>query len=184
MVDISKALEIGGWMNREELSWLAEQASKHNYIVEVGCWMGRTTRALADNTSGYVFAVDTWLGSEENQEFLKDKTPDYLWQRFTTNLGDHLWTGKVNALRMPSVQAAAKLGSNAIKCGMIFIDGSHDYDSVHNDILAWRPLLVEGGLFCGHDYDLGWPGVVQAVRELIAPVPMQVGGSSLWYLET
>jgi hypothetical protein len=38
---------------------------------------------------------------------------------------------------------------------------------VKADILAWMPLLKEGGVMAGHDYDPGWPGVVQAVQELV-----------------
>ena len=50
MVDISHAINIPGWMSVEELTYLAEAASKSNIIVEVGSWKGRSTIALAANT--------------------------------------------------------------------------------------------------------------------------------------
>jgi hypothetical protein len=124
-----------------------------------------------------VYAVDTWDGSEENQEFLKDKSANYLYQRFLENMHGT----SVAPMRMPSVVAARHFAENGMKLGMVFIDGAHDEKSVRSDILAWRPLVQKGGLLCGHDYDWGWPGVVLAVRELISPTPEQVGGSSLWY---
>jgi hypothetical protein len=190
MVDISRALETPGWMADFELEWLAEQASKHKMIAEIGSYLGRSTRAMADNTSGVIYAVDTWKGTAGDESFPKEPYKDYFWQEFTKNLGDHLWNRTMTsvrhviAMRMTSLEAAAKFSEKGIKFDFIFLDGDHSYESVRNDILAWRPLMREGGMFSGHDYDSGYPGVVQAVRELIAPVPNQVRGSSLWYLQT
>jgi hypothetical protein len=59
----------------------------------------------------------------------------------------------------------------------------HDYGKVKEDILAWRPLLVPGGLLCGHDYS--WEewgvGVIRAVDELLPD--RQVGPESIWWVQ-
>jgi len=185
-MDIERALKIPGWMNPKELTWLAEQAAKHHFIAEVGSWMGRSTTAMADNTAGFVYAIDTWKGTVGDPNFPQEPSPDYFWNQFSQNIGPkRLSEGNVRAMRMTSLEAAAKFAEQKMKLGMVFIDGAHDYENVRNDILAWRPLVQEGGLLCGHDYDWGYPGVVHAVRELIAPVPKQAAnGSSIWYMET
>lgn len=181
-MDLTKALTIDGWMSQPELEWLAEQASKYRAVVEIGSWMGRTTRALADNANGLVVAIDTWEGSAENAEFLKDKPKDFLFDKFKENLADHIATHKVSPMRMKSIKAAMQFSALGMKFGMVFIDAGHDYQNVSADILAWRPLVMSGGLLCGHDYDWGYPGVVYAVRELIAMIPNQAAnGSSIWY---
>jgi predicted O-methyltransferase YrrM len=181
-MNIEKALRVTGWMSAPELEWLAEQASKAKLIAEVGCWMGRSTRAMADATDGVVVAIDTWEGSAENQDELKNKPTDYLFTEFQTNLADHIKRGSVVTMRTDSLSAASFLVRRPERFDMVFIDASHDYENVKNDILAWRPLVRPGGLLCGHDYDWGWPGVVHAVHELIDPVPNQAaGGSSIWY---
>jgi ubiquinone/menaquinone biosynthesis C-methylase UbiE len=48
----------------------------------------------------------------------------------------------------------------------VFIDASHEYEDVKNDILAWLPKVKEGGFIGGHDYSSSWDGVVRAVDEI------------------
>ena len=48
---------------------------------------------------------------------------------------------------------------------LIFIDGGHSYKQVKNDIYFWHSRLKNNCLLIGHDYD--WPGVKQAVNELL-----------------
>jgi predicted O-methyltransferase YrrM len=177
LVNIERALQIEGWMGAGELAWLAEQACTRRSIVEVGCWMGRSTRALADNTLGKVVAVDTFVGSEEHKASLKGYSRDYLWYWFHRNL---LGCDNVRALRTNSVEAARQL-SGQHTFDMVFLDGAHDYASVRADILAWRPLLAPGGLLCGHDYP-SWEGVKRAVDELVEN-PRR-GPGEIWYQKT
>lgn len=164
-MNLQNALKIDGWMIESELKWLAEQAKNRKVIAEIGSWRGRTTRALADNTSGIVYAIDTWDGSEEHQEFLKDKPKDWLYDEFLTNT-----RGLCNVCptRGYSINVANcfKQSGFVWKFDMIFLDASHDYENVKNDILAWRPLLFNSGILCGHDYSDTWPGVKQAVHEI------------------
>ena len=78
--------------------------------------------------------------------------------------------GCVNAIGKPmtSMQAAEEARLHGVQFDFIFVDASHDYQSVKDDILAWQPLLVDGGVFCGHDYNYPQcPDVKRAVDELI-----------------
>jgi predicted O-methyltransferase YrrM len=51
----------------------------------------------------------------------------------------------------------------------VFIDASHEYEDVKNDINAWFPKVKVGGVLAGHDYyennDFA-PGVKMAVNEI------------------
>jgi len=59
------------------------------------------------------------------------------------------------------------------ECDFLFIDGSHQYEGVKGDILAWLPHLKAGCVFAFHDYIVGEkpannPAEVdQAVDEMI-----------------
>ncbi len=175
-MNIENAKNIFGWMPENELAWLATQAAVYKNIVEIGSFMGRSTRALADNTRGIVTAVDTWAGSDEDQhrKLLEGKSPDWLFHRFNENMvGPENWT----TLRMASLDAAKHCANR--KFDFIFIDASHDYANVKADILAWGPLLAEGGTLAGHDFHSGAPGVMQAVDELLTGYKLF---ESIWYV--
>jgi predicted O-methyltransferase YrrM len=164
MPDINTAITIEGWMVPAELEWLAQQASEHSRVVEIGSWAGRSTRAMADNLppGGVIYAVDTWEGSDEDvhRNMLAGKPKDWLFEQFARNIWPR---SNVNAVRMSSVDAAKYL--KELEFDMIFIDAAHDYESVKADILAWRPLMKIGGMFCGHDFS--HPPVKRAVLELV-----------------
>ena len=173
-----KALSIFGWMPDTELAWLAARAVEHREIVEIGSFMGRSTRALAENTLGTVTAVDTWAGSDEEQhrKLLEGHGPDWLLEEFQRNMEG---LENVYAVRRPSLDAAVSFAVACSQFDMIFVDASHDYENVKADILAWAPLLKEGGLLCGHDFHNGAPGVMRAVDELLQGYKLF---ESIWYV--
>ena len=173
---------IPGYMPATFLRWLAEQASVHTAIVEIGCWRGRSTRVLCDNTPGHVTAVDTWLGSpglEGDISIMAEahNDPDWLYHEFQRNLAG---ATNLSIVRQSSLDAAAALRARGQTFDMIFIDALHDYESVKADLKAWYPLLRKPGLFCGHDFDYG--EVYKAVTEAIPGLAKQPGDepSGIW----
>ncbi len=165
---LKRCMAIDGWMGEEELRWLSEQASKSRVIAEVGCWKGRTSLCLAESTSGVVFAVDHFKGSEEHQEELKDKCNLWLAMEFCRNFNEAgINYIKCSLVMNPSLEASEMFVKNGVKLDMVFLDASHDYTNVAKDILAWMPLVMKGGILCGHDYQPSWPGVMRAVDELL-----------------
>lgn len=184
-MNLTEALKIHGFTNEHELRWLAEQASKRSKIVEIGSWKGRSTRAMADNSNATIYAVDTWKGTPEDPHFkeLVGKPDNYLLDLFGSNMDPHYFQPpyKVRAVQMPSIEAAKYLAHYG-PFDMIFIDAAHDYENVKADILAWRPLLAPGGLFCGHDYMAGRGGVVKAVDDFV-PTRKRAGVGTIWYAE-
>ena len=172
VVDITSALAVGGYMAPEELLWLAEQAQRCHLVIEVGSYLGRSTRALADHCPGTVWAVDDWRGDPGvpddpiNGALPRLGGPDAARALFTTALTDHLASGRVQLLAKSSVLAARELFMEyGAVFDLVFLDASHDVVSVRADLLAYRPLVRPGGLLAGHDRD--WPGVQQAVQAVL-----------------
>ena len=172
-VDISKAKKIEGWMSDMELTWLAKQAKNHKVIVELGSYLGRSTRAMADNTNGIVYAIDDWLGVRDKEVANPERfNRDSLFDEFKANMNGLLESKKVSPIR----------GNHKAVCvpgivpDMVFVDGSHQYEDVMANLTMWLPK----GLICGHDYD--WPEVKKAVDEVLGEVKV-VEGTSIWYKE-
>lgn len=162
-------------MDYRELEWLATRARNKKFIAEIGSWMGRSTTVLARHTTGRVLAVDTWKGLPEINDMVEwTDNPDPIftnWVYYT-----HHYPNIIHC-RMESVSAAKRLSEYGIVIDgqiismpafdMVFIDGDHSYESVRDDILAWLPCVVDGGILCGHDFH--HPPVRQAVTEFFGP---------------
>jgi len=154
--------------------------------LEIGSWHGRSTRTLAENSNGVVYAVDTWKGtSDEIQSKAYLNTDlnqgDHAFLEFCKNNGDLIDIGKIIPIRMHSANANWVFGVLGLKFDMIFIDGDHTYSAVKSDIIGTKNLLAKGALLCGHDYSCtGWAEVKQATDELIHDVKI-IEDTSLWY---
>jgi hypothetical protein len=174
-VDISRALAIGGWMSEKELTWLASSAKDCKTIVEFGSFHGRSTRALADNTDGVVYAVDPWNGfypQEDGSDFKVVNT--FVLPIFRKNLADHIATGRVIPVRKFSTSFTLPF-----KVDMVFIDGDHTYRYFVRDIDKAISLLKPGGILCGHDYGHStWDGVKKAVDERFPSVKIE---DTIWW---
>jgi predicted O-methyltransferase YrrM len=160
-MNLKRALVIKGWMKPHELQWLAAQAKHFERIIEVGVFLGRTTRAILDNSQASVWCVDNW-----DQKWSGGYVGPKELEQFKRNVIDYM--ARVKILRMDSADGA-RLLTEKYSPGyfdMVFIDGGHDYATVKSDIALYSPLVRYGGLVCGHDYGRkAWPGVVQAVNE-------------------
>lgn len=174
-VNLDRALSIRGWMEPDELAWLAEQATQATKIVEVGCWCGRSTRALADHTSGTVWCADPWTGQQVSRTqqattgeifLLKRPRRADIFSAFVENLSDHLATGRVQVLPVKSLVAIQVL-QHLAPFDLVFLDGDHAYASIVPEIEQFRPLVRPGGILAGHDYGETWPDVKLAVDRFV-----------------
>jgi predicted O-methyltransferase YrrM len=84
-----------------------------------------------------------------------------------------------NPIRTYSKNAANLFRDKSLD--FVFIDASHEYEDVRDDILSWLPKVKEGGVIAGHDYypyDYNYfQGVKKAVNEIL-------GGQELKYSES
>lgn len=165
---------IEGWMTEPELEWLYRQAKRFRSVVEIGSWKGRSTYALCESGCPLVIAIDHFLGSDEQQAepAIAEGT---LRAEFQRNLAGF---NNLRLMSMSSEQAAHILTGVV---DMVFIDGSHKYKDVSNDIKLWWPRTTY--LIAGHDFDQ--PDVARAVRQQFPSGYSNIkrGPDSIWSLE-
>lgn len=146
---------------------IVSQLNNDSHIVEVGSWKGKSSVFMAveiiNSRKNIKFdCVDTWLGSQDgltaNNPAVINNT---LYSIFLSNIEPvkHI----INPIRMTSIEASKLYEDHSLD--FVFIDAGHSYLSVKSDIEAWLPKLKHGGIFSGHDYNNGWPGVNKAVDE-------------------
>jgi predicted O-methyltransferase YrrM len=81
----------------------------------------------------------------------------------------------VTPIQMESI-AASKLYVNE-QLDFVFIDASHEYANVIEDIKHWLPKVKKGGVLAGHDYNNpSYAGVKKAVDEALIGRTIDVNG--------
>lgn len=110
--------EAAGWLTEEEGNELAELAAD-TVALEIGSYCGRSTICLAQRAKA-VYAVDTFDG--RGTAMPADTMP-----LFTKNITRYGVKDKVYPL---VGEAAAHLPNLPPTFGVVFIDGSHDYESL------------------------------------------------------
>lgn len=144
-------------------------------IAEVGVYKGRGTAIwnviLINNNIDYsYYAIDHFLGSSEHI-----KSFDY----YTTTLENlEPIAGKINVIKNDSKTESKNYPDEFFD--IVYIDASHEYEYVKEDILHWYPKVKKGGIICGDDYISGWPGVIEAVDEIFKDKVNIVGGQQWW----
>lgn len=146
-------------------------------VVEVGSWMGLSTRLMAEglrsrSLSGTVVAIDTWLGSPEH---VGDERLETLFEQFVSNVKHANLEAYIVPFRISSAQGGHFLESKGVLADIVYIDAGHEYESVKLDIDVFWRLLRPGGVMIFDDY--AWPGVKRAVDEHAVGLDLEVSGA-------
>lgn len=187
---VATAERVPGWMSRPELQWIATRAAEipaGGAWLEIGVMVGRSwiCQALALPSGCLLAAIDLGLGTYTQTPatfrggyWAAEWPAEWTWQQTLALLhrNDLRWM----AIRDTSIRAADLFAAASLDA--VFIDACHTYPGTREQIEVYRTKLKPGGLLCGHDHDSkNWPGVVQAVDELL-PERHLVPGTSLWWV--
>jgi predicted O-methyltransferase YrrM len=156
--------DIDGWFNHQAAyDYLLSKVAEGGTFVELGAWLGKSSSYLCDKaTHQNITIIDTWKGSpNELTTTHKLATQVDIYDLFIENMGER----KYKAIRATSKAASKKFKNESLD--VVFIDLTHTYESVKEDIQLWLPKVKKGGYIAGDDYHENWKGVIQAVDELL-----------------
>lgn len=156
--------DIQGWFNHmETYDYLISQCPEGGTIVELGAWLGKSSSYLVDNaTNRNVIIIDSWKGSpNELGTTHKLATQVDIYDVFKSNMGERSY----QSIRGLSKDVVDSFQDESLD--VVFIDLTHTYEEVKQDIILWLPKVKKGGILSGHDYEIGWAGVMKAVDEMV-----------------
>jgi predicted O-methyltransferase YrrM len=130
------------------LNRLVKVAAAHS-MVEIGCAYGESTMIFAKHFD-LVYAIDSW------HHPLDDSMARF----------DEMNVLYPNVKKMRGFDTEWLYMFEDGTLDFVYIDASHDYESVLRNILDWKPKIKVGGMMGGHDYHPNWPGVMKAVTEV------------------
>ena len=156
--------QIDGWFNHQAAyDYLLANMPEDGTFVELGAWLGKSSAYLCDKaTHQEITIIDSFKGTAEyiDSYYKLAKTND-IYELFLENMGSRNY----NVIKATS-KVAAKMFLNE-SLDVVFIDLTHTYEAVKEDIKLWLPKVKKGGFIAGDDYHQHWQGVIQAVDELL-----------------
>ena len=185
--DTNKILKIsmgGRWMRYPLSRWLKGLADMIHHIqhtetkdmVEIGCFSGESTEIFVQYFKS-VYAVDIW-----NKNYFSEADAN-IEEIFDTRMKQFK---NMDKMKMKSSEAVTWFKDKSLD--FVYIDGSHWYDDVKQDINLWLPKVKPHSFIGGHDFwitneDKEHRGVVQAVCEQFG-YPDKTFDDFSWIVET
>ncbi len=164
--------DVPGWFDWDGIYKRAVMLARDGaHFVEVGGYCGKSSIYLARlvRASGKRIKIDV-VDCYGDPAF--GATPN-TFRHFVEELRV---ADLINLRVMTDLEAAATYPDGSLD--FVWLDADHTYEGTKAAILAYLPKLRRGGVLGGHDMTTKYPGVLQAVGELL-PAARTIGGSFL-----
>lgn len=161
---LNECAEPFTWTEPASLAYCAEIASKSEWGVEIGTYMGASALVmLRANPNLHLWCVDTFAvaGTKKVTEY---------WLR------KEIADGRCELIVGDSATAGGMLQHMKGKLDMVWVDDGHATEDVIRDITSFRHLMKRGGVMFGHDFEVPFNDVALGVihslgKKFTIPVP-------------
>lgn len=140
---VSRAFKVPGLYRKAESGFLYRLARRRGTVVEIGCWMGRTTSLL-------VQAASVW-GAEVVSVDPFTPMPNGHAQGSADQWGANLRRVGLVPPRLMEMTSSAAAAAWQGELALVFIDGNHTQMAVMHDLRNWTPFVKIGGVVALHD---------------------------------
>jgi len=153
---VAEVSKIKGWFSASEMAALypyVKPLFPNRLLVELGTYAGRSTlffRLAAPPIR--IITIDICKKVWTDESIAVEK----IWPQVVAH-------GNIFAVEGDSAEIFPKF---TLPIDFLFIDRRHTYPETKIDIETWGSLVKVGGMIGFHDYNPGFPGVVQLVDEL------------------
>lgn len=116
--------------------------------AEIGVWRGDSSNLILNMPMiEKLYMIDPW--AKFKKSLSSQPVFDHIYEQVKKRVEPY--GERATIIRCLSIQAASMVPKDL---DFVFIDASHDYESVRDDIKAWRNHIRPGGILAGDDYDL------------------------------
>ncbi len=151
-----------GWFCGQNRALLKRLVAGAFVTLELGAWLGMSTRFLVDWTRGWVITIDHWKGSSEHRN--RPELPT-LWETFVRNAWDN-HRGRLVPMRTTTLEGMREVHDLGIVPDVIYVDASHETPLVIEDLTTAMRLFPSAHIV-GDDWT--WDSVraaAHAVQEM------------------
>jgi predicted O-methyltransferase YrrM len=142
---LSIAYQVPGLYRRGEGAFLYRLARRKGILVELGCWMGRTTAILLQAAAVWGAQLTTVDAFTPMPSQRKRATPKH-WRANLEGIG----LAPPTLLAMTTDEASTVYPQEQ-NISLLFIDALHTREQVRRDLANWTPRVHIGGVVVLHD---------------------------------
>lgn len=155
----NKYNNIQGWFDFQNIYEMAVKLYPKGNFIELGSWFGKSTCFMAElikeqNLDINFFAIDLF------ENYVVEDKGENVYFKFLKNMIESDVANKVIPIKSKTQDAAVLFADKSID--FIFVDASHLYQEVFDDLTLYYPKLKDNGTIGGHDYN---GEVAQAVND-------------------
>ncbi len=122
--------------------------------AEIGVYKGEFSEKFCQ-AGLKMYAIDPWVVYQnDTEEILPNyqQRLDFLHQHTQRVLAPYVQKGLCTLIRKTSMEALEDFEDESLD--FVYIDGSHNFKNVAQDLCEWTKKVRKGGIVAGHDYIL------------------------------